>query len=77
MRIQRIVLILLFICLCVAAQAQDVIVTKDSRHIQAEIIEVSPSVVRYKVYGKPNAPVTTISIKEVESITYESDIEPE
>ena len=77
MRIQRIVSILFFICLCVAVQAQDVIVTKDSRHIQAEIIEVSPSVVRYKVYGKPNAPVTTISIKDVESIIYESDIEPE
>ena len=76
-KIQRIVAILFFICLCMAAYSQDVIVTKDSRHIQAEIIDVSPSVIRYKVYGKPNSPIITISTKDVKSVIYESDIEPE
>ena len=57
-----------------AAVAQDVIVTKDSRRIEAEIIDVSSTVIRYRVYGKPSAPVVTISVKDVQSVIYASDI---
>ena len=77
MKIQRIVSILIFICFCVAAYSQDVIVTKDSRRIQAEIIDVLPSAVRYKIYGKPDSPIVTISVKNVQSIIYESDLDIE
>ena len=77
MKIRRIVAIFFFLCLCLVAYSQDVIVTKDSRHIKAEIIDVSPSVIRYKVYGKPDSDVFTISTKDVKSVIYESDLEKE
>lgn len=75
MKVPKFVSILIFICFCVAAYSQDVIVTKDSRHIQAVIIEVSPTQVRYKVYGKPESHVFSIPVKEVKSIIYESDLD--
>lgn len=77
MKIQQFVTILLLICFCMAAKAQDIIVTKDSRRIQAEILDVSPSTIRYRVYGKPNAPIVSIPVREVESVVYQSDIEPD
>ncbi len=65
----------IMLCASFAAVAQDVIVTKDSRRIEAEIIDVSSTVIRYRVYGKPSSPVVTISVKEVQSVIYASEIE--
>lgn len=76
MKIQRIVSILFLICFCAAAYSQDIIITKDSRRIKADIIEVSPTSVSYKIYGKPDSPIITIAVENVKSILYESDLEP-
>ena len=76
MKIQRIVPILLFICLCLVARSQDVIITKDSRQIQAEIIEVSPTVIKYKIYQRPNSPIVSIPIREVQKVIYEKSTAP-
>lgn len=72
-KIRHIVPILLMICPCIAATAQDVIVTKDSREIHAESLEISPRMIKYKIYGKPNMPAATIPIKDVEYIIYDAD----
>lgn len=75
MKLLKFLLLISLMFACVHTYAQDVIVTKDKRHIQAEIIEVSPSVIKYRVYGKPNSVVISIPVKEVESVVYESDME--
>lgn len=72
MKITRLLPIILSLCFCTAAAAQDFIITKDGRKIEAESIEVSPRFIKYKVYGKPFLPSTTISIKEVKAIYFET-----
>lgn len=72
MKITRLLPIIFTLCFCTAAAAQDIIITKDARKIEAESIEVSPRFIKYKVYGKPFLPSVTIPMKEVEAIYYEN-----
>lgn len=64
-------LLILAVCVC----AQDVIVTKDKRHIEAEVLEVSPSTIKYRLWNRPNGEVLSIPQKEVASVIYASDVE--
>ena len=50
--------------------AQDVIITSDSRKIDAQIIEVSQTEVRYKEKDNPNGPTFVLNTKEISSIIY-------
>lgn len=63
-------LIVLTMCMTVAATAQDVIVTKKSERIDAKIIEVSDKEVRYKKQGNPDGPTFTIQTRQIATITY-------
>lgn len=53
-------------------KAQDVIVTKDSRKIEAKILEVSATEVKYKNQNNLEGPTSVISAKDLNSIMYES-----
>ena len=50
--------------------AQDVIITNDSRKIDAQIIEVSSTEIRYKEKGNPNGPTFVLNTNEINSIIY-------
>lgn len=52
------------------AYAQDIIVTTDAQKIEAKIIEVSKSEIRYKEKDYPDGPTFVISTDEISSIIY-------
>ncbi len=52
---------LLAISFLTGLNAQDVITMKDGTDVQAKIIEVNPSEIRYKKYSNPDGPIFTIN----------------
>ena len=56
--------------------AQDIIITKDKRQIQAKIMEVSNQEIKYKKFNYQEGPLFTIPVNEIVSIAYENgDVE--
>ena len=51
--------------------AQDVIVKKDGTKIEAKVIEISPTTVRYRNFTQPEGPDRTIAISSLKEIVYE------
>jgi hypothetical protein len=65
----------LFLCLtlfCGLGYAQDIIVTKDSKRIEAKILEVNINDIKYKNFNNQNGPTYTILKSEIASIIYEN-----
>ncbi len=50
--------------------AQDIIVTKDAKKIEATILEVSKSEIKYKEIDNPNGPTFMLETDEISSIIY-------
>lgn len=50
--------------------AQDHIITRDSKRIEATVMEVSDTEVRYKRYDNPNGPVYVIKTTQISSIMF-------
>ena len=53
-----------------AAYAQDIIVTNDAQKIEAKIIEVSKTAIKYKEQDNLNGPTFVLEIKDLNSIIY-------
>lgn len=66
-------LILLFVTSLVAIPlfAQDMIVRRDGSVVQAKIMEVSSSEIKYKKFAKPDGPLFVLKTSEIISINYE------
>ena len=47
---KKIITLLVFVVCTTMLYAQDIIITKDSKRIEAKIIEVTPTTVKYKKY---------------------------
>jgi len=58
----------LFAC---PAFSQDIITRTDSVRIEATVVEVGNEQIRYRLYGKPDSAVYTISTLDVTSVAYE------
>ena len=56
----------------IVALAQDLIVTTDSKKIEAKIIEISSDQVKYKEYDMPDGPTFVLSTKEISMIIFSS-----
>lgn len=56
----------------VASQAQDLIATKRGENIQARILEISTTEVKYKRYGNLDGPIFIINKSEVEMVCFEN-----
>ena len=70
---KRILTGLLSLCLMIVElSAQDIIVTRDSRKIEAIVMNVDEGVVRYKNYYNPNGPTYRIEVSQIASIIYEN-----
>lgn len=63
-------LTLLFTLLAVFCYAQDIIVTTDARRIEAKILEVSESEVKYKEIDNLEGPIYILSTQSIVSIIY-------
>ena len=67
---KKILLSLLASLTCMAVFAQDVIITKDAQKIDAKIMEVSKSEIKYKETDNLDGPVFTLPVADINSITY-------
>ena len=67
--------VLLFTWMCGVAFGQDIIVTKDAKRIEAQIMEVNVDNVKYKLFNILSGPVYTILKSEISSITYQNGTE--
>lgn len=63
---------LVFILMTAPIFAQDIIVTTDAKKIEAQILEVSKSEIKYKEYDNLDGPTFIISTDEISSIIYKN-----
>lgn len=56
----------------VSAFAQDIIITKDAKKIEAKILEVSKSEIKYKDFDNLEGPTFILEVEEINSITYQN-----
>jgi hypothetical protein len=62
-----------FLAVCVLTlSALDLIVFRDGNTVEAQVVEISPSVIRYKRFDNLNGPVIAIPAARVLSIRYEN-----
>lgn len=67
-----IILIVALLGSALAARAQDVISTVSGQVIRAKVLEVSPSVVKYKRESNPDGPTYTVYTSDLIKIIYEN-----
>lgn len=65
-------IIFLFIAFCGFAYAQDIITKKDGNEIEAKILEVTPSEIKYKKFNNQEGPIYTLKISEIFMIKYQN-----
>ena len=70
MRHKTLLLALLLTGFSAVAAAQDIIVTKQSERIDAKILEVSPSEIKYKKASNPDGPTFILPRSKVASVVY-------
>ena len=63
-------ILLIATVLSICAFAQDVIVTKDSKKIDAKILEVSKSEIKYKEADNLEGPTFVLEVDDINSIIY-------
>ena len=64
------IILLLFCCVNLCCWGQDIIVTQGSQRIDAKVLEVSETEVRYKKANNPDGPVFVIAADKIASILY-------
>lgn len=69
---QLILTVLGFVALLPTLQAQDVITKRSGEKVNAKVLEISTSEVRYKNFGNQDGPVYVLPKNEVMLITYEN-----
>lgn len=63
-------LLLAVLCGVMTAAAQDLIVKRDSTKVEANVLDVSTEVVRYKKYSYPEGPTYIVPVKDIAYIRY-------
>ena len=66
----RTILTFLFLSLSLATFAQDLIVTRDNKLIEANITEVANDAIRYKKANSTDGPVFVIAVSDITSVVY-------
>lgn len=67
---KELLLLLAFIAMATAVMAQDVIITKESERIEAQITEITDEAVKYKRFDNLDGPVFVLSAPKVASIVF-------
>ena len=68
----RILILAAALCAAMNAAAQDTIYKTDAQRIQAKILEVSPSEVRYKRFSNPDGPTYVLPVGDISHIIYQN-----
>lgn len=68
--IRKFILCFVSLLVTVLVFAQDIIITNDAKKIEAKILEVSSSEIKYKELDNLNGPTFILSTKEISSIIY-------
>lgn len=63
---------LVMLSLLVSVQAQDIITTKDGKDIQAKILEITTSEIKYKKFNNQDGPTFTLEKSEVLIVRYQN-----
>lgn len=70
-RMEKIILILLIAFSATVSFSQDIITKKDGTTIEAEVLEITPTLIKYKKYDQEDGPLRSIKISDIVSIKYE------
>ena len=70
MTFNKIIVSLILLMVCSAIYAQDIIVTNESKRIDAKIIEVSKSEIRYKESDNLEGPTFVLETQDIHTIIY-------
>lgn len=63
-------IVITLICVFGSLHAQDIIITKDAQKIEAKVLEVSKSEIKYKKQSNLEGPTFVIGVEELNSIIY-------
>lgn len=66
------ILLLIFTSTTICTFAQDIIVTRDAKRIEAKILEVSSSEIKYKEYNYQDGPLFILNTSEINTIIYQN-----
>jgi len=68
---KKILVVLLFFFLTKNSFSQDVIVLKDGTKIEAKVLEISSTTIKYKLFTQPDGPLRSLQTYEITEIIYE------
>jgi len=66
------IFLLIFTSTAICTFAQDIIVTRDAVRIEAKILEVSSSEIKYKEYNDQDGPLFILNTSEINTIIYQN-----
>lgn len=67
---KQIILITCALMASITLVAQDIIVTKDAKKIEAKILEVSKSEIKYKELDNPEGPTFILEVEDINTVIY-------
>lgn len=71
---KKILTFLLLIFVSKAVFCQDILNTKDKKQIKVQIIEQTPTIVRYKMLDYENGPILSMKASQISSIEYKNGL---
>lgn len=69
---KKLTILISLLIACTNLFSQDIIELKSGNKIEAKLIEITESTIKYKKYNNLEGPTYTISLSEISSITYEN-----
>ena len=65
-------IIVLFISITFSSWSQDAILKRDGSKIDAKVVEITSTTIKYRNFDQPDGPLRNIAINDVQEIIYET-----
>lgn len=69
---RKVLLLAISVVAAIGVYAQDIIVTRDAKRIEAKILEVSSSEIKYKEFNNQSGPTFVLTSAEINTIIYQN-----
>ena len=69
---KKLVILSVLLCASLSAWGQDLITKKDGSDIEAKILEVTPTEIKYKKFSNLEGPIFTLPVKDILIVRYEN-----
>ena len=69
---KKLILLSVLLCASLSAWGQDLITKKDGSDIEAKILEVTPTEIKYKKFSNLEGPIFTLPVKDILIVRYEN-----